>query len=589
MTCSYPRRSTRQLLWLSALLFVAAGCSFEEPDRSIMNQCTTDADCAGTATCDLTREMCVSRPETPLRVALEVTSAGGPSDRFASWTFPAQDVAGPTTRDLSMPSTVTLVGNVRFGDQRVPATISLVPSADQNRVTASTFPESVEVPDGAPADFAVQIVAGQSYDLIVEPKGERVPGTEIPWLRQLPPLRFPGIETPDSMSEAEVFIRVDVGYPEDILTPCDGERVSACRFTGMLVSEDAEDRITLEEGQRVRAIDPETGEVVSSTAATSEGLFSLTIAPNVERYVLRITGGADRPLFPTVTADPAFFYPGENPPRVLVPQLTSVTYSGSVETEDDTPARVATLSFVSQDVFDDELQVSGSFQTTAMTDESGRFSVELLRGTYEVVVSSGAIEGVSITREPAVFADSVSISPPPEQSEVMGQVFRLPERAHFGGRVVTTDLEPMRETVVEGLARNVPGMADVSYAARFNRSSTALTDETGQFDLRLDVGSYDVLIKPATESGYAWVVVPNVVIGSVGSDAPSISNSYEFSAPVPLQGTLLGPAGKPLAEAELRAYVELDETGRRVQLARTITDENGHYEVLLPSRVLSAP
>jgi hypothetical protein len=154
----------------------------------------------------------------------------------------------------------------------------------------------------------------------------------------------------------------------------------------------------------------------------------------------------------------------------------------------------------------------------------------------------------------------------------------LPERAAVGGTVLTGDERQMRDAAVTATALG-RALEELS-AARFNRTGQTTTDPTGQFNLPLDIGVYDLFIKPPSESNFPWVVRPDLV---VGSSERSYSGEYEVTAPIPVTGTLTAHPG-----AEVRAYAVItDESGieRNVAVGRAVVQADGAFRLLLPSRL----
>jgi len=560
-------RLRRHILLLTAALALSA-CSFEGvEDGLVENRCSADSDCPG-AICDPSIGMCVSEPEEVLRIALDVTAASDPMGGTpATHTFGPYDVSGASQMDLSLPASINVFGRVRWGEERVQADVSFrrvsgLAGAPVPARQTSTVGSPVEAADGMDADYALRVVAEEEYEIIVEPMG--------PSLAELPPLT-----TTRTIPGGGDFVRVDIDYGEIL-----GELTE---LRGVVIGPDEEPV----DGLQVRAVAPENGAPLSSLATTGAsevpGEFVVRFDPRVESYVLRIRGGADRPLFPTLVADPAYFFPdGGGGVRILVPMLSRIRYIGTVEgSGPTTSSRVpdAVVQLRSVDVFDDTTGVTGSFETTVTTDSRGRFEAEIFPGTYEAVIipPASAAPDVGVLAEP-----ELRIERPASGDTLMGQLFQLPERAVLGGEVGTPDMRAMPGATVSALAL---GRAGETPAARYNRSSDTVTDATGLFSLRLDFGTYDVHVKPPSESGFPWVVDPGVVLGS----SATVRDNFEISAPVPLRGYVMQGEGEhvvPVAGAEIRAWgiLEGDGASRAVQIGRATAGEDGSYTLLLPAR-----
>jgi hypothetical protein len=166
---------------------------------------------------------------------------------------------------------------------------------------------------------------------------------------------------------------------------------------------------------------------------------------------------------------------------------------------------------------------------------------------------------------------------------LMGQTFLLPHRSTYGGRVQTSDRRDMPGANVE--ARPL-GMVAVGGdpVARFNRSNDAVTDETGQFTFGLDVGFYDVVVRPPADTGFAWIVDANVNVYESGR---SLRSDYQFEAPLPLMGTIQYQDGLVIAGADVQAFAIIESAAgpRAVPIAATVSDGEGRYTLLLPPRI----
>jgi hypothetical protein len=564
---------------LSLLLLTFGACSFEPAGLDhLSNECDSDADC-GAAVCDLERRMCVTPTASEVRLGFLVTApsdvAGGSPTQL---TFPPIDVAegGELGRPLELPAPMTVVGDVAVAAELRFERQSAFPGGPTTRFVTTTSPTPSRAADGEPADYRLQVSSGSTYSVHVQPTGEAA----FEW----PPLRVSSVTVPGcegACAAGPAMWRLDVPYPDELE-----------RFAGSIVSSSEDGREVPEEGLRVRAVDPESGRVVSSTGMTdAQGNFDLRLSPGVGPYLLRITAGEDRALFPTLTVDPGFLFPGEERPRILVPRLEPVHYVGFVEEEAMDAARVpgAVLTFRSNDVFDDRTRVAGSYRMTAVSEtqegtEPGRFEVTLLPGTYEVVVEPAG------QPELGVAVETVRIARPVGGGDTLrGQVFEVPPRARAGGRVVVAEAEGEAEgvegVVVQARARPWARGVALPAAAAYNRDSDALTDATGRFDLRLDVGVYDLLVKPPPESGFPWSVRPDLTIGSTEG---AVAETFELDPPVPLSGTVRSPTGAPSAGAELQVYAIIESEGggvRALPVGEARTDGEGRFRLMLPPRL----
>lgn len=570
--------SRQPLLLVAALGAILAGaCSFEEETPAVVdNRCAANVDCAE-GICDVSVGMCIAAaPDRVLHIALEITHAAEMSGAPSTFLFGPIEVDSPTHADVVLPLPVTVFGNVRAPglatEGAVRANVRFLrrntfPGGPRPQVESATSREPMLVL-GEHADYALQVAPGQEYDVIVEPVGETA--------SVLPPLRT-------SVDLRELgggnSARVDLTFPTGLQV-----------LNGELVHTDESPAVDLQ----VQAVEPETGLVVSSTARTgADGSFTLHVQPSGP-YVLRVSGGDEESPFPTLIADPSYFFPDDTGfVTVLVPRPAAVVYIGSVEPagRPGEPVQGAVVTLRSVDVFDDTTGVSGSYQTTAPTDADGRFRATVFPGSYEVVIappSGMALPGDAQVSYPdlGVLAETVRIERPGDGVDsIMGQLFELPGRAVLGGTVLSPDGRQMPGTTVQADALGrIPEGFDA--ATRYNRSGNATTDATGQFRLPLDFGMYDVLVKPPTETGFPWAVAPGLTFGS----GTEFRNDFELSVPVPLSGAVTSgsASGPTLPGAEVRAWAIVESaegTLRSVRVGRATTGDAGKFTLLLPSRL----
>lgn len=572
----------KRLVLLSVLAL--AGCSFLDPlPPPVSNACVDDDECAPGICSPEGR--CEAQPQDELEFVLQVAPQIGAGDEpRPGWstrpqTFEERDF------DFRTPPFADVVGTVRWNGMRVPAEVLFIrPGLPGRPEVVQRFATFAEVEDfaGQDIDFRARVAVGHHYQVEIRPTGEMLQtngGREerIAWHRILPPWRIDGgmqlfgaPDTADRVTEG-----VNWTYPEDLEQAClqeqEAPRTKGCRLDGRVVSLQRDEN-TAEANLQVRAIDNDTGVPVSSTALTDgDGSFSLRLSPTAGAWSLRVTGGSERPLFPNITVNPGLLY-GDGQAVIQVPRSTPVSYRGRIETFGGDAVVGATVTFVSEESILDERGVRGSFRASAHVDGEGEFDLELVPGDYEVVITPG-------DDELAVTVDNVSISA--EAGSLRGQAFRVARRTRLGGVVRALDGQVMSDVAVEAVALGHRGGDVLGSLAHFNRSSSAVSYETGRFDLPLDVGAFDIVLKPPAGSDYAWRVLPNFRVATVDE---VLSQTFDMTAPVPLRGRILNSQGEAEAGAQLRVLGK-HRDGRFIEIATGRTGEDGRYELLLPPRL----
>lgn len=560
-------RGCRGVLGLVALIGLLALVGCEPPlDEPPANRCADDADCTS-GRCELPWGRCVRVLAEPLRVGVEVVPE---TDPFGGTplpvSFPPLEVGGPMELDLTLPFGVSVRGQVRSVGEPVSASVaftllSRIPGGPVTRVETQTFGAPLREGDET-FDYAIQLLPSRIYEVTIQPNGD--------WRGRLPPLRYRFESPPEGTRIIQSF-----DYHE-----------SLPRLHGLVVDAAG----VAQSGLLVRALEPVSGRVVSSTYTTgsdperSPGYFEIVLAPGVESWLFSINASSSRleaglPS-PTFAVDPRGLLEGPEGVTILLPPVSEqvITYGGTVE-ESGAPGRgiAASLTLTSRDVVDHATGAVGTFRATVTTTDEpgmeGTFRVQVLPGTYEVVVTP-ARPDLGVIRE-TVRLD------PDGRAEVLGQVFPVPARARYGGRVQTADARTVVDARVRGIARASTYEGTLSGVALYARSSEVTTDGEGQFLLPLDIGLYDLVIEPPSGTGWPWAIHRDVAIG--GADAV-VTNVIELGAPVPLVGRASFEGGRPVAGAEVRAYAILseDDGPRTIQVARARTDEEGRYVLLLP-------
>jgi hypothetical protein len=161
--------------------------------------------------------------------------------------------------------------------------------------------------------------------------------------------------------------------------------------------------------------------------------------------------------------------------------------------------------------------------------------------------------------------------------------------ATLSGKVVTPDGTPMANASVDLVALGIAGVTlavDDPTVPLYNRSRQGTSAVDGTFKIQPDVGSYDVVVKPPSQSNFAWRIIYDV---DVASRTAAFATVVELTAPVAVSGTLHYTDGtqseqRTLASADVHAYTIVNEgqpNARSVEIARTQADDNGKIMLLM--------
>jgi hypothetical protein len=565
--------------WILAFVAVV-GCDFGSPDvLAIDNSCTTDTSCAE-GVCD--GNICIDDSGASVNVAIEVLRDSSDPELVmpASWAFASDTVSGSSIRDLVLPATREVVGLVRWDGVPVPATLRFV--RRMAGPVAPLTPAAVEVDTSREAaggdgpegyDFSTVLVAGETYDVFVLPSSDMVTTpTEAlaPAIRSLPPLY---LELSIDDGEPSEPFRFDVVFPANLANGCTDNINVGCTLEAEVLSVDSEAELP-EAGLQVRAIDRQNGRVVSSIAETDEnGRFAIRISDTASDYLIRVTSSVGRDPFPAVSVDPDLAF-ADDPikKRIHIPRLSPVQFTGRVRDANDSAVPGATVRFLSTGIFDkSQLGLEGSFSGSATTDEEGRFGAELLPGFYSITVippedvenTWGILSAESLVGEDLTATEDLIV---PLQVGLRGWVTTFRDEFASGVTILA------RARVVADLGA-------------MNRSQEAVSNDLGAFAMSVDTGLYDMQVKVSSETGFAWLVEPELVMSAELGD---LARNYRLDPPIPVRGVIRTSDGEVVPDALVRAYVLTSTEGaasRPIQVAETVSAEDGSYRLLIAPRL----
>jgi hypothetical protein len=239
--------------------------------------------------------------------------------------------------------------------------------------------------------------------------------------------------------------------------------------------------------------------------------------------------------------------------------------------------------------------IPASFAPAVTTDAAGRYTARLFPADYRVVMipegasdNGSVVPGANSSRSFALTEkplQKITAEPMQVVDLTVSQTRVLQGTAFAGapGRVAqgaTLELAPLLLSS-SGVLSNVfsPPIAPA-------RASVDVNDDTGKFRLSLDPGQYDLYLKPAPASNFAWWIFPNVTfLTAEMADKIEVTMNPQLFYPVPLGGTIIvvmpDRASQPLRNATVKAYApSTDWNVTQVAIART--DDMGRYRLALP-------
>lgn len=593
-------------LWALLAAVPLAACSIPDLEdvesKRTNNECSVDDDCGAGARCGA--GICQATQSVFDSALLSITpsaSDSGPASG-ARLLVPWSGLVRPSALDVELDPPTQLRAVVKAGkpgpgcawevapDGSMPATVTFTPTVVPLGLSTKTYQATTLVVQGAGTTLThearLAVPAGE-YDVYVQPA------------------------TPSDEGACPAVPRVFRGHQveptQDIVAltlPADPpSRLSVdIRWLPPGATEGPSDSL---EGWTAEMIEPVGGRVVSNRRRLDAAVPSSAHAGEVEyRFALDYSqeGGPymgqellrlappegvtaptmvwSRDGLEVLTAGEATLDLRTLPSRVVVVEGIVATAAG-----DPVPAEVIVSSL---EVASLEAGLLASFSVPARAGDDGKFVVNLLPGKYRVVVEPDPLTGLTASSAEWEISATASFQ--------AGRVVELAEQGAIAGSVVvsTPGKPPLAGASVQAFSSPSRSAtqafkAQIGVPPHVPRASNGFTTETGRFDLVADPGTFDLSVRPANDTGFAWLVRPRVTVPNAGL------GTLRLPLPVVHQGVLT-MGGQPLANARVGVYVfvggasegyvtDAERADGVLQVAESVTDDRGAFRVLLPSQL----
>ncbi|RJO72612.1 MAG: hypothetical protein C4523_02945 [Myxococcales bacterium] len=240
--------------------------------------------------------------------------------------------------------------------------------------------------------------------------------------------------------------------------------------------------------------------------------------------------------------------------------LSGIVYGETPEGGDPQPVASAKLSFSATKIG------GGSFGATAVADEAGRYSVELIRTELDV-----AADNYQVRVQPPVESDSASAQEFGLEcsSETAGRNFQLPARIAVAGAVTDDSGEPISGVEVQAHRRPADPEA-IAYV------KSVFTDEEGLFRLTIDAGLHDFVFLPPAGSDLARAALRDIETTTGGTVDQTLHAGKRFI------GEVVDPDGNPMPWVYLEIYRLRPSSGTAESIGWGASDESGQFQVMIP-------
>jgi len=609
---------------LAPLLSLVCACDVasvrEAPSAIAHNQCQSAADCGGGSCVDM---QCRTNTGTLQTVLFEVTP---PADNSAiaglqflvpkdvsdgQGSLELGQIAQVSGRVTAMKRSCTALfgdaGNelVATRDTSMPAQLSLVPATNKlGLYSPRAIVQSEVSSDATYFGFSVSVPPG-FYDIYVEPK--RQPDQSCPIPPQLllkqeikAGLLQLGIDLPEpSMFEFHVSWQSEGetldGWVVDMLDPVSGRVIS--------------NRVPLTVASKTDDGKTDYRATLAYSSVTGVGAASL----QQQDQLLRLSppdGLADTDAKPTIfmaRSALGLFKPGSGtltgfsslpaPVRVFG-QVTSV---GQIDPGKVGPQPVAaTITLAATEITGLDRGVLASFVRTVTVSDNGKpFEVYLLPGKYRVSTVPLLSIDPSRTNDTTFAADVRTWTVPSSPEVQQGKLIELSRSLAVFGQVLDASGDPVATAQVQA-APSPQSLSQPDYLLEsldgspfVPRATASEVTSSGNFALKTDPGTFDITVRPNANTGFAWLVMPNVEVRAPnGLGLGSVS----MPLPVPYRGTVtMADSADVVPGALVRAYIyvkdgayttEDDLSAQSVlQVAETRAGKDGVFDVLIPAQL----
>ena len=511
-----------------------SGCDESTALQAEVSGCSGASQCSGTLGC--TFGYCVEPVAEELVFRARITTP--PGSEFLQQQIPELVLDDAPALTIQLVQTVELTGVIRnAGDAFVSNLPGELEARAQGEIEGMDYRFKARSSDGLDSSgigYTLRLLPGRDYALAFRPDD-----------KALPPHTF------HIAAEELVSGNLDLTLPAltdyvklaGWVTWPSGKPVAECRMTVLLDAGHALPTITLD---------------------TPQSAFDLRLPPETTSIRVRVEPPEGGALFPTFVSEP--LTPSDNL-EITLP----------APPESDSPLTAA-MRVVRLDAKGAEQPVSGAnlvlsghlttglLTTTALTDEVGLASVEVLPGTYDVLVASppGQEFGTLLT---SVTWEAGDAAPAPETLVVPSRLLLEGTIQDVNGLYVDSGQVQARRRA-DGEASSALSISPPPFVTHI--------DESGHYSLHLDEGTYDLTVIPHATSGAP----------ATQHNGLAISDTTELDVVLPPPSlariTITDPYGAPIPDVTVELYPDAAQGTPPRVLVKGTTDADGLVDLLVP-------
>jgi hypothetical protein len=510
------------------------GCDEVDAVQSETPACSDTDSCAGSLDC--TYGYCVEPVVEELVFKARITTP--PDSPFLQQQIPQLVLDDAPALTIQLVQTVELTGVIRnAGDAFVSNLAGELEARAPGEIEGMDYRFTARSSDGLDASgagYALRLLPGRDYVLSFRPDDKALP----PHTFAIPAEELISGKLDLTLPPLSEYVKL-AGW----VTWPSGKPVAECRMTVLLGEGHALPTITLE---------------------TPQSAFDLRLPPTTDSIRVRIEPPEGGALFPTFVSEP--LTPSDNleivlplAPESATPLLASLYVARFDAKGIEQPVTGANLVLSGQ-------LTTGQLTTTAMTDDLGIATVELLPGTYDVLVASppGQEFGTLLT----------SITWGASDAEVPTQALIVPDRMLLQGRI-----QDVNGLIVEAGQVQARRRADGEASGALSISPAPFVthiEPSGRYSLHLDEGVYDLTVIPNATSG----APPTQHNGLTIDDATELD--VTLPPPSLARITVADPEGNPIPDVTVELYPDTPKGGGTRVLVKGTTDASGLVDLLVP-------